>query len=391
VEKPWDNWIPGVLNKEQMLSLTTKGILTASIIGEASLDLSLTNEGYKMLRGSVKPGGDDRYSVILRNALLAERMPVQQDDIFTLDCNHTYVFKLTERLDSAFSEIGIFGEATAKSSVGRVDVLARLIVDGMDQYERFDANRLKGQSGDIYLEITPFTFRVKVKAGKCLSQLRLFYGDPKNVEVRGGEIYRTVFKDSITGDGSLSVDLENTEIGGLDVAAFCAEGDRNNEPVCLWKGETLADPCKNWKFMKSGEDKRLKIENNRFYILRSKEHIRVPEGIAIYCRASDETIGEMRIHYAGFVHPWFGQRDDGKNGTPLIFEVRGHQVDVSLRHGERMANLTLYRMSKNAEKDTSDYGKQTLKLSSFFSDWPNRLKEVGNNGTVEAADTTSEG
>jgi dCTP deaminase len=117
----------------------------------------------------------------------------------------------------------------------------------------------------------------------------------------------------------------------------------------------------------------------------------VPEGIAIYCRASDETIGEMRIHYAGFVHPWFGQRDDGKNGTPLIFEVRGHQVDVSLRHGERMANLTLYRMSKNAEKDTSDYGKQTLKLSSFFSDWPNRLKEVGNNGTVEAADTTSEG
>lgn len=29
-------------------------------------------------------------------------------------------------------------------------------------------------------------------------------------------------------------------------------------------------------------------------------------GVAVYCRPSDETIGEMRIHYAGFVHPGFG-------------------------------------------------------------------------------------
>jgi hypothetical protein len=62
-----------------------------------------------------------------------------------------------------------------------------------------------------------------------------------------------------------------------------------------------------------------------------------------------------------------------------------------LRHGERMANLTLYRMSQEAGADQSPYGKQTLKLSSFFSDWPSTLKEVGNDGTVEAADKTSEG
>ena len=30
-----------------------------------------------------------------------------------------------------------YGQATAKSSVGRLDVLARLIVDGMDHYEAF--------------------------------------------------------------------------------------------------------------------------------------------------------------------------------------------------------------------------------------------------------------
>ena len=386
MEKPWDNWIPGVLNREQMQELSDEGILTASSesIGAASLDLSLTKEAYRMLQGSVKPGGEQRYSVILKNKKLAEKISPPTNDIFTLERQQTYVFKLTERLDSAFADIGIFGQATAKSSVGRVDVLARLIVDGMDQYERFDAGSLKSQSGEMYLEITPFTFRVNVKVGICLSQLRLFYGNPKAVEINSKEIFHTVFKDSIVDDGSLSVNLENTVIGSLEVAAFYAERNQTDEPICLWKDGSSADPCKNWKFIKSGKDKRIKIENDRFYILRSKEKIRVPAGIAIYCRASDETIGEMRIHYAGFVHPYFGVRDDGENGTPLIFEVRGHQVDVSLRHEERMANLTLYRMSKDADPDNSVYGKQTLKLSSFFADWPDKLKEVGVDGTVEA-------
>ncbi len=184
-------------------------------------------------------------------------------------------------------------------------------------------------------------------------------------------------------------ELENTEIGGLDVAAFCADQEDLTNQSVSGRGNS-ADPCKNWKFMESDRDHRLRMKN-RLHILRSKEQIRVPPGIAIYCRANDETIGEMRIHYAGFVHPHFGIRDDGGSGTPLIFEVRGHQVDVSLRHGERMANLTLYRMSQEAEPDQSPYGNQTLKLSSFFSGWPHKLKKVGDDGTVEATDKTPKG
>ncbi len=369
-----------------MENLVRDGLLTVpnNTVGAASLDLTLSKEAYRMLLGSVKPAADQRYSVILRDKALAEKIQIEAGDVFTLSKTKTYVIKLAERLDASFADIGIWGQATAKSSVGRVDVLARLIVDGMDQYEGFTAESLKGKGGDMYLEITPFTFDVKVKPGISLSQLRLFYGDPKVVEISGKEIFRTVFKGSTAGDGSLSVDLENTEIGGLEVAAFCADRAQTLEPICLWKGELLADPCKSWKFKTSGKDKRLKIENNLFYLLRSKEQIRVPEGIAIYCRASDETIGEMRIHYAGFVHPHFGFRDDHKPGTPLIFEVRGHQVDVSLRHEERMANLTLYRMSENAEPDKSPYGKQTLQLSSFFADWPKNLKRVDDDGTVVA-------
>ena len=116
----------------------------------------------------------------------------------------------------------------------------------------------------------------------------------------------------------------------------------------------------------------------------------MPAGIAIYCRASDETIGEMRIHYAGFVHPYFGlRRSDKTKGTPLIFEVRGHQVQVSLADKEKMANLIFYRMSEDAEaptegeKGSDEYGDQDLKLSKFFNPWPKKLKR-NSDGTVEA-------
>ena len=125
----------------------------------------------------------------------------------------------------------------------------------------------------------------------------------------------------------------------------------------------------------------------KFYILRSKERLSVPAGIAIYCRASDETIGEMRIHYAGFVHPLFGlKRNDGKIGTPLIFEVRGHQVHVNLTDGEKMANLTFYRMSEvsDGEARPTKYENQTLQLSKFFTQWPESLRKVDDDGTVES-------
>lgn len=110
----------------------------------------------------------------------------------------------------------------------------------------------------------------------------------------------------------------------------------------------------------------------------------------------DETLGEMRIHYAGFVHPYFGlDRTDGKIGTPLIFEVRAHNVDVTLADGERLAKLVFYRMSKsaakketpeqNGEKDPEDdYGSQELQLSKYFRKWPAQVKVDESGGVTQA-------
>jgi dCTP deaminase len=372
-------------------------------LDESSIDLHLTEEAYRMLKGSVKPSRDCTYRDFLDRAELAEKLKPSIDGIYTLEARKTYAFKLRERLGRQLADLDIFGQATAKSSVGRVDVLARLIVDGMDTYECFNPRALdKGSpgSGEMYLEVTPITFSVQVKAGDSLSQLRLFYGDPKHVEVVGPGLYRAVFGDVGKADGCLNVEVSNTDIGGLSTAAFCAKSEsfcaksmtEACPPIPLWtlpgQKRGTVDPTKCWGLRACDDLARLEIQSEEFYILRSKERISVPRGIAVYCRASDETIGEMRIHYAGFVHPWFGRRREKGKGTPLIFEVRGHQVKVSLAHGERMANLTFYRMSEDApEPDPSPYENQELELSKFFAPWPTRLKyrEGVHDGAVEAS------
>lgn len=238
--------------------------------------------------------------------------------------------------------------------------------------------RTTGTSGDASGTVTPITFRVRVKQGIALSQLRLFYGKPIDCEINAKELFGTVLQGSAFNDGSLSVDLsDDSKIGGC---AFRATPSRR-DIVPLWKG-TKTNTKKLWSKIESSKvpaEGRLlnsvKLEKNAFHILRSKERISLPGGIAVYCRAIDETIGEMRIHYAGFVHPFFGrERDDGQTGTPLIFEVRGHDVKVMLTDGEKMARLIFYRMSEDcklpkqkAKRQKSGYENQVLKLSDFFS------------------------
>lgn len=383
MEEPWVNWIPGVLNKDQIRVICGNGLIIGKPASElegdlddSSIDLSLSDEAFRMVEGSVKPSKKHAYSWLIQSR--GEKLQKSADETFRLDAKETYVFKLRERLDpKRLKDLGIYGQATAKSSVGRVDVLARLVVDGMDAYECFDPISLENSNGDMYLEITPITFHVRVKTGKCLSQLRLFKGDPDDVRMGGKELYKTILLGSEANDGSLSVDLTNVPIDGSPTASFCATGNSPEDPIPLWKQPKgqRPDPHKHWEAVEADKQRRLKITQSRFYLLRSKERIRVPEGIAIYCRASDETIGEMRIHYAGFVHPFFGtRRKDTKIGTPLMFEVRGHQVNVSLGHEEKMANLTFYRMSKDCPTgNPTPYEDQELALSSYFDDWqPNK-------------------
>ena len=384
-QEPWRDWIPGVLNREQVSALHNAGRLSGHGVEKTSPDLSsfdlhLTEDAWELADGSFKP--DSYYKNTYLKAPFASKITPDADGQFVLEPAQTYVFRVDERLLGFSKETPIWGQATAKSSVGRTDVLARLIVDGMEAYEAFSPDRVT--IGDMFLEVTSITFRVRVKVGTALTQLRLFYGPPWRSEVRGRELLNTILPERENPESNpeeclLRVNLKPVDSGAC---AFRAKaGPHDLPPVDLWGKPGAPNPQLHWDLEKPREmdgHLHLKLEKGAFYILRSFERLALTKSVAAYCRAIDETIGEMRIHYAGFVHPCFGRnRADKSIGTPLIFEVRGHDLPVNLVHKEVMAKMTLYRMSEDATLDTSldspeksPYSDQKLGLSKFFGVWP---------------------
>lgn len=193
---PWDEWVPGVLNKNQMGRLLDDGFVgfrgSRPKLDHSSMDVSLSNEAYVMQKGAVKPSATGMaYDLFITQKLkLAEKLNPLGDGSYELGRSGTYVFRLQETLEAKLRNGGvIYGQATAKSSVGRVDVLARLIVDGMQTYECFDSGGLQKGSGAMFLEVTPITFNVRVRPDMSLSQLRFFYGRPDDVVIKGKELF----------------------------------------------------------------------------------------------------------------------------------------------------------------------------------------------------------
>ncbi|MBI5060223.1 2'-deoxycytidine 5'-triphosphate deaminase [candidate division KSB1 bacterium] len=406
----WDEqyWVNGVLAKTQIQALQEAGEINTESgslsIGESSFDLTITNMAWKLKpgRGTIKPFGGV-YRNVLNDVSLFEKMIPEEDNSFALEDGHTYVFGVNERLLVGGGPFN--GHATAKSSVGRVDVIVRLIVDGEDEYDIYHAENSRLGHNEMFIEVSPITFSVQVQVGTPLTQLRLFYGPIEDAEIDSAFVRSLCIVRGCgsASDGILRVDLTSEHIGGLPVCAFQANTDEDQhlDPIKLFKSANLPDPCNYWRFWTADQAQRLTVVKNRFYILRSKELLAVPPGVAVYCRAMDEALGEMRIHYAGFVHPYFGyDREDQTIGTPLIFELRGHDLNVTLRDGEKLAKLVFYRMSteydptKDEDRQTrpksDDYTNQRLKLSNYFAKFPDRLELYDRNRVREAPARSTE-
>lgn len=372
----WSEWIPGVLANTQLTQLAKERYIVGAPKNArpdaSAIDLHVADKCYELRGGSIKPFGAGFLRQVTESG--AKSIDLHKDGSWHLRVGATYVFKLKETL-RRFRKGPIWGQATAKSSVGRVDVLARLVVDGMFHYERFDPEDVVDTAA-MFLEVTPITFCVRVRPGDSLNQLRFFYGHPDACELKGEEICRTCLdKDK----PNLTVDLMAVDINGVQGCGFRASPLDVNQFIPLWRdenGKAITDPVPWWEIVPSTSEERLQIHVDKFYILRSKERLRVHQDVAVYARAIDEEIGEMRIHYAGFAHPGFGwERPDHKKGTPLIFEVRGHSVPVTLRDSEMLARLQFFRMSDTPELDDpgdDSYNRQELKLSKYFKEWSSR-------------------
>ena len=410
MQKPWDPWVPGVLSRKQLIKLHEDKYLVGLEIQEdedidhSSFDLHLGGEAYYLHRGSIKPwrnGEVNKFLSTLKELELVDPVKSNDEGHFRLERNHTYILPLRERLsldEEIIDKKILYAQATAKSTIGRVDVLARLIVDGMDHYERFDpayyedVEIVSATEVDMFVEVTPISFPILVKKDLAITQLRMFLGNPELCQITTGpDIARTCFsKSGETNErGTLSVNLEGLQVEGVETCGYRAKNGEDIAPIPLWKPDGISLPPGGWWSRVPPTKGICRIPTDQFHILRSRERLTVPQGVAVYARATDEEIGEMRIHYAGFVHPHFGlERPDDSVGTPLIFEVRCHNLNVVLRQGEILARLQFYRMSKGDDLSERDkekirnsqddpYASQELSLSKIFSnEWNQGERDV---------------
>jgi dCTP deaminase len=117
----------------------------------------------------------------------------------------------------------------------------------------------------------------------------------------------------------------------------------------------------------------LLLDPGEFYILASKEAIEIPVLQAAEMTPIDPSVGEFRVHYAGFFDPGFGTEEAQAKGSKGVLEVRSHETPFILEDGQTVARLVYEPLTQQPSRlygeGGSHYQRQGLKLSKHFRLW----------------------
>jgi dCTP deaminase len=331
----------------------------------ASVDLTLGDVAYR-LRCSFLPANGSVREKVLEYGM--GELDLSGEGA-VLEQNRPYLIPLRERLRLP---PGVRGRTNPRSSTGRLDVFTRVITD---HGAHFDEVR-DAYDGELFLEVVPMSFTVKARSGVRLNQLRLMEG---RARVDDGELIALSRSDPIVYPGPssapgdqavvadglfLSVDLSGE---GRDFVGYRAKKNTG----LLELDKTSAYQVDDYWDRVQPKDGKVILGAGEFYLLVSRERVRIPPTYAAEMAAYDPTSGELRTHYAGFFDPGFGDVSGDAPGTPAVLEVRAHDVPFSLEHGQRLCKLTFEHMLERPDvlygsEIGSRYQRQYLALSRQF-------------------------
>ena len=360
----------GILPSQSIRELIAKGrivgnrAITEEQIQPASLDLRLGDIAHRV-QASFLPGPSGKVEARVKELRMA-RVDLTSAAVFEKGC--VYIVPLLEELDLPRD---ISGKANPKSTTGRLDVFVRLITDDGVEFERVPP----GYKGRLYAEIVSRTFTVAVRAGMRLNQLRFVRGNPVSSDSRIRRLdeeenltymdEESPVKASVDRGLRITVNLEGASAD--EVIAYKA---RKHAPAIELDRINYYAPDEFWETRKHGSN-RLILEPGDFYILASKERVRVPPEFAAEMVPFDPSVGEFRIHYAGFFDPGFGYGSSDIKGTRAVLEVRAHEVPFLIEHEQFVGRLTYMPLLSKPEKIYglqigSSYQQQALTLSKQF-------------------------
>ncbi len=319
----------GVLADLDLERLAARGGIRGGVRQPASLDLPLGRHGYH-IQASFLPRGRSIAEAVRDVALEPIVIP---DGGYIVMPGTILLVEADIDLDLPSH---VEGRANPKSSTGRLDIFVRVVADRGMGYDAVPA----GYKGRLWLEIAPRSFPIRIRAGLALAQIRLKVGRP---ELDDAALRTAIGKGDLVGDDELMV------AGGLCMGVHLKEAAghavgfrarRNSRVIDLMKVGAY-DAREFWEPVYAKRGKVI-LEQDAFYILASRERIGIGPGLSAEMVPFDPSVGEFRVHYAGFFDPGFGW--GAGNLARGVLEVRAHDVPVILEHGQTMARLVFERM-----------------------------------------------
>lgn len=336
----------------------------------SSIDLTITDEIYRM-KGSYLPRRGEQIREIIEAGSLIKASLDQP-----LELNSIYLIRLNEELN--FPE-EIYAYTNNKSSTGRINLQTRLIVNGAPTFDMIP----KGYQGDLWLEVVPKSFPVKLAAGEKLNQMRFFNADTRLSQLEHRLAYdkHNLFynekgepippnEDIFSGNGlTMTVDLTSQELIGYKCVPTATK-------ILDYSARDL-NPEDFFEPIMRPTDESIVLRRSDFYILSTKEFIRVPNEYAVEMIAYDPSKGEFRSHYAGFFDPGFGYGKNGViKGTPGVLEVFTHDNDFVLRDGQPICRMMYESLAEPAE---IVYGDESLSSNYYAQRGPRLSKHFKTN------------
>ncbi|WP_291203443.1 2'-deoxycytidine 5'-triphosphate deaminase [Hyphomonas sp.] len=332
----------GVLPDFEIEALVASGAIRSALepepgqIQPASLDLRLAEDAYR-LRASFLPGKDRSVADMLQEPGIQMHRVELTGQGAVLETGCVYLVPLMESLRLP---AGLAARANPKSSTGRIDVFTRLVTNRSRAFDEVPM----GYSGPLYLEVSPRTFPIMVRPGDRLAQMRFKRKKPETLKEK-----------------VVSIDLEPPP---GQPAGWRA---KHHSGIVDLRGIGAHEAGQFWEpvFPKDG---RIVLNPEEFYILVSRETVKVSPDEAAEMAPIAPELGEFRAHYAGFFDPGFGMN---KAGSRAVLEVRSRDVPFILEHGQPVAKLIYEPMGARPKAlyggKGSNYQGQGLKLSKHFA------------------------
>jgi dCTP deaminase len=363
----------GALPSQMLAELVSGGFIDGvdkQHIRPGSLDLPVLADGFRV-NGAFLPYYDEDVEQAIKRS---SGSLIKAGSV--LERGSCYVFPSTAKINKLLENVYSF--SNPKSSSGRVDLHVRLLANRVSRYDCIP-EKYKGR---LWVMVIPKSFPVITFDGVTLYQLRFFNQDTRFDELRlelafnnsGGFIFDKIgrkveYQDVIHSDkdGSILLTL------GLEYSIPGFEAIETKEPIDLSKNDYY-DPEVFFRPIVLPNHS-LTLRDNAFYILSTKEYVRVPPHLACEMRPMDERSGDIRSHYAGFIDPGWGVAEEGDGkGRPLTLEVRSFDSGLIVRHGQPIAKIRLERMiqlpPEHYDQMSPTYGGQFgPKLGKYFKKW----------------------